>query len=393
MTTWIKVGFFIFFYIIIYFFYVGLTTRPTEGDSLMYHIPIAQSILSGEFLHPNYQLTYSDKAWDHMYFPAASELILAVFMVLHIPLNLYNVLATVCLFITAYFVGIRWQLKNSYATLFALTLCTLPTISRWMSAQTVDIWLAVFFMWSLGLLQKPQKTLRYFVLLGIALGMLFGTKYSGSSFAVVLLLFYTKPLYKVLNFRRFISFFIPFLLFGLFWLIRNYIFEGNPIYPQKLFGLPGETFTQWYVWQAYLHYPIDMLNAMFLEFRIWSFVLLVPFIALYVYFRNRRQIRDFPIRLIFIGVINFLLYLFFPNAPESNIHISNYRLAYAAYIPLMLVVFLLAQKRNKMELLAMVSVGNMIMLPLFIFLPKLVLIYIPAALLFFRTKVFKRMTK
>lgn len=393
MQTWIKIATLIFLYILFYSIFTGVTTLPNEGDSLSYHIPIAQTILTGEFLHPHYKLLYEHKyAWDRMYFPAASEFILALFLFSHVPLNLYNVLAWILLLISGYLLARSYKLDSKFALIFAFTVCTLNTVLRWLNAQTVDIWLAVFFMLSLTLFQKPKSTVFYFVKLGFVLGMLFGTKYSGSSFAIVLLLLYGFSLLKYINLQKFIGFIIPFILLGIFWYIRNYLATGNPIYPVGISYIGGQVIDI-QVWQAFLYYPVDMFNSLILEFRIWSLVLLIPFLYFLYLVLTKKKVTELPKKLIYLAVINFILFLFFPSAPENNIHISNYRLAYPVFIPLILFVFIFAKVKDRIKELTTISIANMVMLPPMQIYPKLVFIYIPVAIVLFKTKILSKFFK
>ena len=60
---------------------------PSEGDSLNYHIPIAKNILSGNIIFQKNIIEIEQ------WYPGATEVILGLFILLHIPLNLFNVLA------------------------------------------------------------------------------------------------------------------------------------------------------------------------------------------------------------------------------------------------------------------------------------------------------------
>jgi hypothetical protein len=382
-----KVVFILFLFLLCYFFYTGITSIPSEGDSLGYHIPIAQSIISGHIMHPNYSLNYP---MDRVYFPSASEVILVVFMFFHMPLNLYNVFALICLFFSGIYLSRKVGLARSYSLVFAITICTLNAVLRWVNAQTVDIWLAIFFMMSLGMMLKPEKSLAYFLKLGVFVGFLFGTKYSGSAFATVLLIIFAKDLFAKINFRRVIVFLIPFSFLGLFWYFRNFIITGNPIYPEHFLFFKGIQYSTVNILDAFLHSPIQMLNAMFLEYRIWSFALLLVPICILFAFAKKKKLDKTILILFLIGTISFILFLFFPSAYQDNIYISNYRLAYPSYIIAILVVFLFAKNNKKEELLSIVAVSNMFLLPTLTTLPKLTLIYIPLAILFFKIKIFKK---
>src|SRR5258706_12306525 len=101
-----KVSLIILLYVIVYYFLAGLVSKPFEGDSLQYHIPTAKAILEGKvFSYPKPNLYGS-------YYPAAAETILSFFILLHIPLNLFNVLAIVLLFFTCLSLGLAYGLKK-----------------------------------------------------------------------------------------------------------------------------------------------------------------------------------------------------------------------------------------------------------------------------------------
>src|SRR4030066_690766 len=75
----------IWFMVGMYFGYFGVVTKPWEGDSLAYHIPIARIISEGR---------WGDRAAlssPLYYYPGGSEALLAVMMRLGLPLNLFNV--------------------------------------------------------------------------------------------------------------------------------------------------------------------------------------------------------------------------------------------------------------------------------------------------------------
>lgn len=388
MHIWTKAASLFFLYILTYAIFVGITTIPTEGDSLGYHIPIARSIISGEFINPDYRIYEGTYAWHRMYFPASGELLLIPFIVFGLPLNLYNVFAWVFLLFCGYFLGTSYKLDRKSALIFAISICMLNTVLRWVNAQTVDIWLAAFFMLSLSLLTKPSRKYTYFLILGICLGFVFGAKYSGAAYVGILILLFGRKVFNFLTFKSVLVFLLPFLTLGLFWYIRNFVVTGNPVYPQSIFGLPGFNYTEINVVDTLINSPLQFFNMFFLELRVWAFIILLPFIYLFFQIVNKQKMNDFPGILLLLGVLNLIVFFFLPSAPEENIHISNVRLGYPAFIPLILSIFIFAEKQKKQELLATITVANMLILPQMQIYPKLVLAYIPLALLLFKIEAF-----
>lgn len=163
----------------------------------------------------------------------------ALFILFHFPLTLSNIFATTILFFCCWKLGQTFKLKQYYALLFALTIVTLNVVLRWLNSVSIDIWIAVFYILAIILLENPQRNLKYFIKLGFAFGMLIGSKYTAWFFLITLAIFYLKQVFAYLTIRRVLAFMIPFSIFGLFWYLRNYYAVNNPIYPISLFGFQG----------------------------------------------------------------------------------------------------------------------------------------------------------
>ena len=383
LLSQIFIAFFIYF--IVVHFYLGIITLPTEGDSLAYHIPIANAFVAGGIFAPelipgNPFLRYS---------PASSEFLLSFLILFGIPLNIYNVFAVICLYFVAKFAGRRVGLSWAFSIIFAVTICSLNGIARWLNTQIIDIWLLVFFLLSLGLLEKPQKSIRYFLVLGLSIGMLCGTKFTGPVFAGVLFVTYIKELVPIINIKRIFAFLIPFAIFGLTWYVRNYLLMGNPIYPQPLLSLPGGgsgefTILNTQVWKILTTYPVGFvytLNAYIAEYGIWTLALFVCFLYM-LYSGYKRKMPDpTVVRISIIGFLIFIVYLFLPSSMEEHIAVSVFRYSYSAFVLFILCVFLIAQKYKKVVLLSLIALSNIFIIgfPLFYY-PKLVFIYIPLTL-------------
>jgi hypothetical protein len=367
---------------------LGIFTVPTEGDSLHIHIPIAKSILSGAIINP-------DKAGIIDY-PASSETILAGFILLHIPLNLFNVFSSIVLFIVLYFLGKKFYFSNSYSVIFSTTICTLYGILRYINTQKVDIWMLVFFAISLMLLQQVKKEIKYFFYLGFSLGMVMGSKYSGPFFVLVLLLIYIKDILQSINLKRLISFVIPFTILGILWYIRNYINTGDPFYPQSFLFFKGNPSSTWYdfqYWQVIFYHPIWMTNALVSEFMTWSLCfLLLP--VFYIFQAIKSKTYPNNLKIILLSLLSFVIFLYLPP-PTIKIYSSiifGMRYGFPMILVVILLTFILAKEYKKEFFLSSVAFANMLFLLLPMqYHPKLIFLFIPIflAIMFVLLRIIK----
>jgi hypothetical protein len=352
---------------VISFFYEGMITLPTEGDSLTYHIPIAQSILKGQIFKPNFYLGY---------YPSNAETLLSLFLLLHIPLNIFNVFGWILLFFALLFLGKSFGLKYELSIVYSISICMVHGMIRWLNTQVIDIWLALFFVLSLLLLQTIKNNKKHFLYLGIVFGLLIGTKYSGPLFALVLLIIYFKQIKNKLTLINVLLFFTPVIFLGGFWYIRNILLVHNPVYPQPLLSLSG--MPKWdifhvQVWKATLFYPQKMINAYIAEYMIWP-LLLLPIIGVIFYMIFKKKVISQGIKeLLAIGICNFVIYLFLPTSSEYNIIVSSFRYSYPSLIPLMLSMFLFFQNIKKESYLILATFSNIALLPSLTYRPKLVI--------------------
>jgi hypothetical protein len=307
----VKIVFSIFLYTIICSIFLGVTTKPVEIDSLYYHIPIAESIISGDFLYPDYGTA------AHRYFPGATEAILAILIILNIPLNLFNVLGIIVLFASCYFLARQFDNNKEYSLLFASCICTLQVITRWANAQTADIWLGSYFLTSLALLQKPKKSHLYYIFLGTTFGFLIGSKYSGPLFALSLLFVYRRKFIKYLTAPLLLSFGSGVTIFGLFWYARNWVVKGNPFYPLDSFlfsGLAGNEIIKVNVGRTFISYPLNLLNAFLGEYMVWSGVIMITVsFFLYQIIKKRSIISKQISKLMTLSIINFFIFSLLPS--------------------------------------------------------------------------------
>lgn len=366
----------ILFFVLINSLYQGFITRPAELDSLYYHIPIAKSYLDGRIF------SSPDSPILHRFFPGASEGILSLFILFHLPLNTYNVLALACLFFACVWLGVNSGLKKGEAVVFAGAVSLLNGIVRWLNVQTVDTWMAVWYTGALALLLKPVARSRYALTLGAFLGMMVGTKYSGPGLSVFLLIAFVPGLFKKWKLYHYFLAVLPFLVLGGFWYLRNLIVRGNPLYPLAFFGFPGVS--GWAleepVWKAIADKPASFGSAVVSEFFLWPiFIVSSLFISVYDYAHKKRVSWSVAILQI-LSLLNLAIYLFLPNGQGYTVHVSNLRYSYPVLIPGILAVFLLARERKQIDIVMITAILQLFFSLQFAYHPKLLFIFVPLAL-------------
>lgn len=362
-------------YIFFYYSYIGLISPVTPGDSTGYHIPIAKSILDGSFLYPRSPEFMVNPV---MFYPGSSEAILSVFILLHIPLNLYNIFALGLLFISCLFLGTRFFRQRSSAVIFATAVISLPLMTQWVITQFVDYWFAVFFVVILFLLQAPRKSLKYIFLLGIASGFLIGTKYSGPFTLAILFFVYYKEIYRIVSLRTVTVFGVVAFVSGGFWYLRNLIFTGNPYFPQNLLATDKD-FLKFKVFDSMIEHPYMMFDALLHQYAAWSFVaLIVPIVFYVTYAKLDRTVRLSLVKLMIVSLLCFVVFGILPSEPGSYTHyISTYRYSMTMFIPLMLMLFIFAELYKQYVLLYMYVFVTMLTFPQLSHHPKLIFLFLP----------------
>jgi hypothetical protein len=372
--TQVKVLLLFTLFIYIYYLFHGLKFPiPELGDSFDYHIPIAKMILSGQIINPGHT------PLGQWYYPGASNAFHALFIFLHIPLTLSNLLPTFLLGVCLFFLGRSFKLAAWLSMLFSLSVISLTVFHRWGNAVSIDVWVAVYVASTLTLLKQARYTNWTYIWIGVLWGMLLGSKYLVGIYPVILFLGYGKEFLKQFSWKRALSFFTPIIILGGFWYMRNYVLTGNPFYPLSTFGFQGDgLFTHTpSVWQTLLMYPVDFVNALFSEYKLFS----IGIVLLPVYMLTRwKTVNPELKRLFLVGFGCFLVFCLFPMDPISWVIVSSLRYSFTFTILFILMLFLLAvswKKEKELGYLALLSAFPVLTMAYY---PKLI---IPVAFLFY----------
>lgn len=367
-----------FIYLIAYFTFNALSYPILDGDSLNYHIPIAKSYLTGDILNPE-----KIEGIPYMkYSPGASEGILSIFVMLKIPIQLFNVIGALFLFAICYLLGRKVGLKNDLSIVFAVIISSVPIVLRWINMQIIDIWLAGFFTLTLLLLESLKDRKSHYFLIGTSAGLLIGSKFSGPLYLLILVFFYFRKIIKNFNFKYFIYFLIPFIFIGLIWYLRNLILTGNPFYPQGFlfFDRTGFEILRTQVWEVSftsLAGVKSFVNAGFSEFSLWFFSIFVSVFLIINNIKKRKTSKYTKFTL--IGISNFIIFLFLPSDTYFHIFVSVYRYTFPVFIPLILSIFIYLKEKRREEYLYFITFLSLLISPVYEYHPKVLFIVLPIA--------------
>ncbi|PIE65044.1 MAG: hypothetical protein CSA26_05200 [Desulfobacterales bacterium] len=210
---------------------------PTSLDALIHHLYIPRLYLEHGGIFEIPDLVYS-------YYPMNLDLLYMIPLFLGndiIPKYIHFLFALLtALLIYRY---LKRKTNSIYALVGALFFLSIPVILKLSITAYVDLGLIFFTTASLLLLFRWLKngcTLRHLLLSGICCGLAVGTKYNGlislfllTSFIPILFI-RSQPGDRQKN-RKSLGYAVIFLCTALFtcspWLIRNYTWTGNPIFP------------------------------------------------------------------------------------------------------------------------------------------------------------------
>ena len=390
----------VFFFLIITNFISGINSSPVEGDSLNYHIPIARNILNGNIV------SQTNVVNIERWYPGSSEIILAIFILLNIPLNLFNVFSIFIFFIVLYKFGQMFLGSKDLSLIFSSSVTSSYGVLRLIHTQNIDIWMVIYFLILIIFLEKPQNKLSYFLGLGFFSGMLVGSKYIGPFFFLVLLIVYFKTYMRNINSKKILLFLIPFIIFGASWYIRNLILTGSPVYPQSILFFEGLEswnsigYMSTQTWMSFLRYPDKMFDAYISEFMIWPIIFFV--VPLFVILRKKNNVKykswqKFK-KLLFIITFTFIFYLIFPSSDRYLAMVLTMRYIYNVFVLSVLLIFLVAHFFKKEIIVVLIALTNIIIILFPSYHPKLLFIFIPLVFfiglfMFYCNQLVRKMTK
>ncbi len=364
VLTGIIVGIFIIWFLTS--FYFGIITPPNEGDSLNIHIFAAEKILNGTI----FSLDYS----KDLFYPSSTELLLAFFISLKIPLGLFGVFSVGALFTGSYLLGKELFNDKNYAAVFATSVALLHGIIRWSLTQKPDILMTASLAFTLWIMLKKKREILDYLLLGLFCAVFVGAKFNGPIYLLVILIPFYKVFVKEFSIKKTIYFLIPFLTIGCSWYIRNIIVTGDPFYFPDYSNIVSEGSLFNYTLRAYIFQPVAMANAYLSEFMLWSLgITLVP---LYIFIK-RKEIKDntnLLIAKLFTSAFIILLISFaFPYRAFYYQLVGTMRYTLPMIFLIMICVFLIAKRYGHEKLIALISIPMIIVSQMQDYHPKIII--------------------
>ena len=309
---------------------------PVSKDALTHHLAVPK-------LYLNHGGIYEIPSLEFSYYPMNIDLLYII------PLYLGNdILAKYIHFTFALLTGwlifdyLKRRINNLSALFGALLFLSIPIIVKLSVTVYVDLSLVFFSTASiLFLLKWAEKDfqLKYLIISALSCGFVLGTKYNGLIVLFLLTLFIpfiysryfqnsTRSQYRAIYYGAFFLF-ISLLLFSP-WLIKNFIWTNNPIYP---------LFDNWFnpanvdsinsigpfaqrrmlyqesLWETLL-IPLRIFfqgqdnNPRYFDGKLNLFLVILPFFAFYGRKNDPSELQR-EIKILFAFAILFLLFAFF----------------------------------------------------------------------------------
>lgn len=343
-AVFFKVFLLIFGLVVFYFLGVGLVTQPWEGDSLAYHLPLANQLLAGNFNH-----------YDNLlfYYPATVHVWLAGFKLLHLPLQWFNVVGLIWLFSGVWWLGRKVGLSQAWSGVLAVVVALLTPVARLIGTQTVDIYLAGIYALLVAILIEPKAQRHYFLRLGLLSGALVGAKYTGPLFLLPLGVVFGRPVLKVAQKSWLMMAILLVITVGGMWYLRNWLVKGDLIFPAHD---PSFTWVNWHTWQTLFQVPGGwwyLTESLISEYLFWP-LLLVGLVVLAL----RKKLRPLELKLCLLGFGNFVIHLLTP-ASINNV-LSDLRYTVPTFVCLITATFLYARRQRRQLELGLISLISVV---------------------------------
>ncbi len=309
---------------------------PVSKDALTHHLAVPK-------LYLNHGGIYEIPSLEFSYYPMNIDLLYMI------PLYLGNdILAKYIHFIFALLTGwlifdyLKRTINNLSALFGALLFLSIPIIVKLSVTVYVDLSLVFFSTASiLFLLKWAEKDfqLKYLIISALSCGFALGTKYNGLIVLFLLTLFIpfiyskyfqdsTRSQYRAIYYGAFFLF-ISLLLFSP-WLIKNFIWTNNPLYPlfdnwfnpanvDSIYSIgpfaQRRMLYQESLWETLL-IPLRIFfqgqdnNPRYFDGKLNPFLVILPFFAFYGRKNDPSELQR-EIKILFAFSILFLLFAFF----------------------------------------------------------------------------------
>jgi len=217
----------------------SLTVHTSDGDTLQYHLPIVVSWLKSGDLGAQ-----SAPLW---WYPGTEELVVLWGMLpvrSDLFLGLVNWIFIVLACLSIWGIARKLQITPRWAAFAPLLFLNLPALQKQVGTAKNDIAVAALFLAAVNFSfnrTHQNKQLPWTIVVGLALGLLLGTKYYAIYYITI-----SGILYLVLSkwMRTSISAVMKFIMLvsltlalGGYWYLRNLWLTGTPLYPMQLAGM------------------------------------------------------------------------------------------------------------------------------------------------------------
>ncbi len=262
--------------------FLGYLFPSYTWDSLWYHLPIVGYIMQSGAIQEVPNHSFIDQFIN--IFPKNIELFFLwniIFLENDLITDLSQLFFTIAGVFTIFSIAVKLKINERFAIYASLLFFFTPIIILQSSTNYVDIAVSVLFLIAVNFLMddiscgdifqirtcKTDEKKKYLqkrnvtmILAGLTAGILLGSKGSGPLFIAILSVAViiqhaikqvTSSETKNFNLKKiimestkfyFFLFFIPALLMGGYWYIKNWIIYGNPVYPMEISFLNNTIF-------------------------------------------------------------------------------------------------------------------------------------------------------
>jgi hypothetical protein len=248
--------------------FIGYLFPSYTWDSLSYHLPIVGNIMQSGAIMEN-PANFEIDTFINI-FPKNMELFFlwnVIFLKNMSITDLSQLLFLIVGILTTYSIAIKLDIKVRSALLSSMLFFFTPIVILQINTNYIDIAVSVLLLTVINyiLYESPSfknnlsSTLEMndrkipIILAGVTAGILLGSKGSGPLFAIIILsaiivqefIKYHKQIYAKKPEGKFnlitdsvisyiIYFFLPLIMLGSYWYIKNWMLYGNPVYPMEI---------------------------------------------------------------------------------------------------------------------------------------------------------------